>query len=165
MTWQHRAATAADLEQIVAIYNSTIASRQVTADLEPVSVASRQQWFAEHQGKRPLWVVEQGGQLLGWLSFSSFYGRPAYARSAEISIYLAASARGQGLGRYLLEQAIAAAPTLGLDNLLGFIFAHNEASVGLFERLGFQRWGHLPRVAVLDRVERDLLILGPRVAA
>lgn len=163
MPWQHRLATLADLPAIVAIYNSTIASRQVTADLEPISVASRQQWFAEHQGTRPLWVVEGDGQLLGWLSFSSFYGRPAYARTAELSIYLAEAARGQGLGRYLLEAAISSAPGLGVDNLLGFIFAHNLPSVGLFEAYGFQRWGHLPRVAVLDGVERDLLILGKRL--
>jgi L-amino acid N-acyltransferase YncA len=109
-------------------------------------------------------VVEQGGQLLGWLSFSSFYARPAYARTAEISIYLAASARGQGLGSYLLATALKAAPALELDNLLGFIFAHNSASLALFERFGFQRWGHLPRVAVLDGVERDVLIVGLRLA-
>ncbi|AYC34480.1 N-acetyltransferase family protein [Pseudomonas cavernae] len=163
ISWQHRPATRADLPRIVAIYNSTVASRQVTADLEPVSVDSREHWFAEHQGERPLWVVEQGGQIAGWLSFSNFYGRPAYARTAEVSIYLDEAWRGQGLGRYLLEQAIAAAPGLQLDTLLGFIFGHNQPSLALFERFGFARWGQLPRVAVLDGVERDLLILGLRI--
>jgi phosphinothricin acetyltransferase len=54
---------------------------------------------------------------------------------------------------------------MGLETLLAFVFAHNEPSVALFERLGFSRWGHLPRVARLDGVERDVLILGRRVAA
>ncbi|CAD5107663.1 GNAT family N-acetyltransferase [Zestomonas carbonaria] len=163
MSWQHRPANRADLPRIVAIYNSTVASRLVTADLEPVSVESRERWFAEHTGRRPMWVVERDGEIAGWLSFSDFYGRPAYARTAELSIYLDEAFRGQGLGRYLLEQAIAIAPELELDTLLGFIFGHNLPSLGLFERYGFQRWGELPRVAVLDGVERDLVIVGRRL--
>ena len=60
---------------------------------------------------------------------------------------------------------IARAPQLGLTTFLGFIFAHNAGSVALCEAFGFQRWGLLPRVAVLDGVERDLLILGLRLDA
>lgn len=163
--YTHRLACQADLAAIVAIYNSTIASRQVTADTEPVSVASRQAWFDEHTPqRRPLWVVEQGGALLGWLSYSNFYGRPAYAGTAELSIYLHEQARGKGLGRYLLEQAIAFAPSIQVHTLLGFVFGHNQPSLGLFEALAFERWAHMPRVATLDGIERDLVILGKRVA-
>lgn len=164
MSLRHRLATRADLPRIVAIYNSTIASRMVTADLEPVSVESRERWFAEHQGRRPLWVVEVDGEMAGWLSFSDFHSRPAYSRTAELSIYLDEAFRGRGLGRYLLEQAIAAAPGLEVDSLVGLIFGHNAPSLALFERYGFQRWGDLPRVAVLDGVERDLIIVGRRLA-
>lgn len=71
--------------------------------------------------------------------------------------------RGQGLGRYLLEQAIAHAPKVGVNTLLGFIFGHNAPSLALFERHGFVRWGDLPRVAVLDGIERDLVIVGRRL--
>ncbi|MBM5572023.1 MULTISPECIES: GNAT family N-acetyltransferase [Deefgea] len=164
MQWQYRLANAADLPQIVAIYNSTIASRQVTADTEPVSLDSRQAWFAAHQRPdRPLWVVEQAGVIVGWLSFSSFYGRPAYQGTAEVSIYLAESVRGQGLGQFLLQSAIDFAPSIALHTLLGFVFGHNTPSVKLFERFGFARWGHLPCVAELDGIERDLLIFGLRV--
>ncbi|WP_028453283.1 GNAT family N-acetyltransferase [Chitinilyticum aquatile] len=162
--WQTRIATQDDLPAIVAIYNSTVPSRMVTADTEPVTVASRQGWFAAHQRpERPLWVVEEEGALLGWLSFSSFYGRPAYDGTAEVSIYLDERARGRGLGRWLLEEAIQRAPKLGLHTLLGFIFGHNEPSLALFARAGFATWGNLPRVAVLDGIERDLLILGLRL--
>ncbi len=164
MQWHYRLAEAADLPQIVAIYNSTVASRQVTADTEPVSVESRQAWFAAHQRPdRPLWVVEQAGAIVGWLSFSSFYGRPAYQSTAEISIYLAESVRGQGLGLFLLQSAINYAPSIALHTLLGFVFGHNTPSVRLFERVGFATWGHLPGVAQLDGIERDLLILGLRI--
>jgi phosphinothricin acetyltransferase len=159
-----RLACAADLPAIVAIYNSTVASRQVTADLEPVSVESRQAWFDAHQPqRRPLWVLEQDGEVLGWASLSDFYGRPAYQGTAELSVYLREDCRGRGLARCLLDEAIARAPSLGIDTLLGFIFGHNQPSLVLFERYGFQRWGDLPAVAELDGVKRDLIIVGRRV--
>jgi phosphinothricin acetyltransferase len=68
-----------------------------------------------------------------------------------------------GVGRQLLTQAIYHSPSIGLKTLLGFIFAHNQPSLQLFESLGFQRWGYLPQVAELDGVERDLLIMGYRL--
>lgn len=159
-----RDATIEDLPAIVAIYNSTVPTRMVTADTEPVSVASRQKWFADHSpDRRPLWVVEEGGQVAGWLSYSSFYGRPAYDSTCEVSLYLAPEHRRRGLGTQLLLRCIEHAPRIGVTTLLGFIFGHNELSLGLFEKMEFQRWGHLPRVAVLDGVERDLIIVGRRV--
>jgi L-amino acid N-acyltransferase YncA len=157
----HRIATLADLPRIVEIYNATIASRQATADLEPVSIESRLAWFQEHQSAvRPLWVCETKQQVAAWLSFSNFYGRSAYAHTAEISLYVDESARRQGLGTYLLSTAINQASTLHLNRLLAFVFSHNGPSLALFNRLGFECWGTLPEVAVLDGVERDLLILG-----
>jgi phosphinothricin acetyltransferase len=180
MTPNYRDATLDDLPSIVAIYNSTIASRQVTADLEPVTVESRIPWFHAHGPRaRPLWVLEEaesegkderghgdsgaGKRVIAWLSFSDFYGRPAYAHTAEVSIYLDERARGRGLGSRLLAAAIEAAPGLRVDTLLGFIFGHNAPSLALFARAGFGEWGRLPRVAVLDGVERDLVILGKRI--
>ncbi|NVD97891.1 GNAT family N-acetyltransferase [Massilia sp. BJB1822] len=165
--YRHRLATLDDLPAIVAIYNSTVASREVTADTEPVSVESRLAWFHEHAPeRRPLWVVEQDGQdgILGWISYSNFYGRPAYSGTVEVSIYIAETARGKGLGRYCLEEALAFAPSLNVHTVLGFIFGHNQPSLALFRRFGFDTWATLPRVANLDGVERDLLILGKRVA-
>lgn len=163
--WTRRVARPDDLPRIVEIYNATIASRQVTADLEPVSVESREPWFEAHATElRPLWVVESAGQVVAWLSFSSFYGRPAYDGTVEISLYVDTLFRSRGLGRDLLQASIAHAPVIGAHTLLGFIFAHNTPSLRLFERQGFQIWGHLPRVAQLDGVERDLVIVGRRVA-
>ena len=160
-----RDARESDLERIVAIYNEAIPGRQATADTEPVPVAGRLAWFRQHTpARRPLWVAEVGGRIIGWLSFQDFYGRPAYGATAELSIYVTGAAQRNGIGRQLLTRAIERAPALGLSTLLGFVFAHNAPSVRLFERHGFARWAHLPRVARLDGIERDLLILGRRVS-
>lgn len=160
-----RDAVEADLPAIVAIYNSAIPGRLATADTDPVTVAGRLAWFREHTPeRRPLWVEDVDGTPGAWLSFQSFYGRPAYHATAELSVYVAPGAQRRGLARGLVAAAIARAPDLGLATLLGFIFGHNAPSLALFEGLGFGRWGHLPRVARLDGVERDLVIVGRRVA-
>jgi phosphinothricin acetyltransferase len=154
-----------DLGTIVEIYNSTIPTRMVTADTEPVSVEDRREWFFDHSPeRRPLWVVKQDGVIIGWVSFQSFYGRPAYEATAEISIYLRKEMRGKGIGREALRYAIARSPHLGIRTLLGFIFAHNEASIRVFRNCGFEEWAVLPNIAVLDGVERTLKILGRRVS-
>ncbi|MBW4613370.1 MAG: GNAT family N-acetyltransferase [Desmonostoc vinosum HA7617-LM4] len=163
MTIRHALET--DLPMIVAIYNAAIPSRMATADLEPVSVESRLAWFGGRSpSHRPLWVVEVEGVVAGWLSFQSFYGRPAYSTTAEISIYIAPAFQRCGLGRQLLTQAITQGHSLGFKTLVGFIFAHNQPSLKLFESFGFQTWGHLPQVAELDGVERDLVIMGLRIS-
>ncbi|MCP1143469.1 GNAT family N-acetyltransferase [Lysinibacillus endophyticus] len=159
-----RDATLEDLPTIVAIYNTTIASRMVTADTEPVTVEDRLKWFHEHSpAKRPLWVVETDGKICGWVSLQSFYGRPAYNATVEISIYLDEKYRGHGLGKTVLAKVIKEAPKCEVDTLLGFIFAHNEPSIRLFNSFGFEKWAHLPEVATLDGVKRDLVILGKKL--
>ena len=161
-----RFAQLADLPAIVAIYNGAIPGRMATADTEPVTVASREAWFAEFDpARRPLWVFTDTTTeaILGWLSLRSFYGRPAYAGTVEAGVYTDPAARRRGIGKSLLAHALAAAPRIGIRTVLAFVFAHNAPSIALFEGAGFAAWGRLPRVAEMDGIERDLAILGRRV--
>lgn len=159
-----RDAKQGDLEAIVRIYNSSIPGRLATADSVPVTVESRRSWFLDRDFRmHPIWVFESDGRTLGWLSFEKFYGRPAYAATAEISIYVDPTAHRRGVATNLLRNAFERAGDLGLSTFLAFIFAHNDRSLSLCKRFGFEQWGHLPRVAILDDLERDLLILGRRV--
>ena len=160
-----RDASIEDLPIIVDIYNSTVPGRMVTADTEPVSINDRLDWFKEHTpSKRPLWVVEYGGEICGWVSLQSFYGRPAYEATAEISIYFHENSRGKGLGKKTLNKVIEECPKFEIDTLLGFIFAHNEPSISLFSSFDFEKWAHLPEVAKLDGIKRDLVILGKKIS-
>ncbi|WP_447641535.1 MULTISPECIES: N-acetyltransferase family protein [Chitinophagaceae] len=163
---EHRIATIEDLPGIVNIYNSTVAGRLVTADLEEVTVEERIQWFIQHDPiRRPLWVFERKSHngLIGWLSFQSFYGRKAYDGTVEVSIYLDPETRGLGLGSEILQFAIDVAPSYKIDTLLGFIFEHNVPSVKLFEKKGFKQWANLPEIADLEGTKESLLILGLKV--
>ncbi len=160
-----RDAAEADLPAIVEIYNAAIPGRMATADLEPAMVELRRDWFAEHQpSSRPLWVLDRAGEIVAWLSFQSFYGRPAYLATAEISVYVAPAHQRRGYANRLVAAAVERAPSLGLKTLLAFIFEHNEPSLKLFRRFGFETWANLPAVASLDGIERGLMILGKRVA-
>ncbi|MFC4687134.1 GNAT family N-acetyltransferase [Epilithonimonas pallida] len=160
-----RDATLEDLPKIVEIYNSTVASRLVTADLEPVSIDSKINWFHQHNSEfRPLWIVlDSDKNMVGWVSFQDFYGRPAYQKTAEISIYIDEKYRGKGLGRLILEYAIEKSQDLGIENLLAFIFSHNLPSLNLFEKFGFELWANLKNIAELDGEKRSLIILGKNI--
>ena len=156
-----RDAGAADLPVIVDIYNAAIATRVSTAQLEPVTVGSRRDWLKNHPPDRyPFWVLEMEGVVAGWLTFKAFQPRSAYRGTAELSVYVSENFRRRGVARKLLEEAIKRAPSLEFSALVGFIFAHNDASLKLFKRFGFERWGLLPRVAQLDGIVRDLVIMG-----
>ena len=94
-----------------------------------------------HSEKRPLYVkTDEEGNIYGWLSFETFYGRPAYNGTVEMSIYLNQNYRGKGLGSLFLQEALELAPSLGIRTLLAFIFGHNEASIKLFKKHGFETW-------------------------
>lgn len=164
MNDKFRKATIEDLPKIVEIYNSTIASRMVTADTEPVTVEDRMDWYSRHNEKRPLYVMEdEENNICGWLSFESFYGRPAYDKTAEISIYISENYRGQGLGTLFIEEALSMAPALGIRSVMAFIFGHNQPSIKLFEKFGFEKWAHMPGIAEMDGQRYDLVILGKEI--
>ena len=161
MDFRTREAKETDLTRIIEIYNATIPSRMVTADTEPVSVKSRK-WFEEHDSQnRPLWVLEtESGEIGAWISLNSFYGRPAYQKTAEMSVYVDEKLRGNGIGTRLAQSMINRCDEYNVTTIVGFVFAHNAPSLALTKKLGFEHWGYLPEVAELDGEKRDLVILG-----
>ena len=168
-----RLAAIDDLPRIVEIYNQSIAGKQATADLQPVSVADRQAWFNTHTGNRPLVVAQTRsetssqtslGEIVGWGSLSDLYARPAYHISTEISIYVAEEAKGQGVGKALVNYLIKVAPSCGVQQVVALIFAHNTPSLAMFGKLGFEPWGKFKQVCDMKGFIADVMILGKSVA-
>ncbi len=160
----YRNALLEDLPKIISIYNSTIPGRLVTADLVAVNVSEKTEWFHQHQSNtRPLWVAEFQNETIAWISFTSFYGRPAYDGTAEISLYIDEQYRCKGIGKKILAHAIQQSKTLLIHTLLGFIFEQNKASIALFKKAGFHEWGHLPDIALLDEKYCSLKIFGLKI--
>lgn len=169
MRFEHRDAVEADLPRIVEIYNLAVATRSCSCDLEPTTVEARLPGFRAHRpNHRPLWVAEDAQApeqgVIGYLGFFPFMNeRPGYFITADLAIYLHPQYQRRGLGRYLLGQAIERAPALGIETLTATLFASNTGSACLFERMGFERWGFMPRVARLEGVEKDLVLVGRRL--
>lgn len=169
MPYTHRDATESDLPRIVEIYNFAVATRKCSCDLEPTTVEDRRAAFLEHTPcHRPFWVAEDTSHpefgVAGYLGFFHFMNeRPGYFITADLAIYLHPEHQGKGLGTYLISQAIERSPALGIETLTATIFASNESSIALFNKMGFERWGFMPRVARLEGVEKDLVLVGKRL--
>ena len=150
-----------DLPALVSILNEAIARHQ-NALLAPVRVEEREAWFAAHPPEaHPLWVAEASGAVAGWCSLGPWRaGRGALRRTAEISVYVAPDRQRQGVGTALVRHALEAAPGLGIRTLLAIGLETNAASLALFLREGFERWGALPGVAEIGGQRLGQWILG-----
>lgn len=164
MTVTFKIAQKSDLPEIVRIYNQAVPTFISTADIKPVTLAEREDWFAAHDPKRrPLWLIlddEFENPVVGWLSLSDLYQRFAYYPSVEISIYIDEKARHHHLAELAVKHAEAEAPKYNIKNIVALIFSHNAASIGLFKKLGYETWGHLPNACVLDGKYASVDFLG-----
>jgi phosphinothricin acetyltransferase len=73
--------------------------------------------------------------------------------TAEISYYIANAYHRQGIGTALVAHALAACPAVGVRHVFAIVLEGNEASLKLLEKMGFEQWGYLPRVADFDGKE------------
>jgi L-amino acid N-acyltransferase YncA len=154
-----------DLAAIVDIYNQSIPSHQSTGDTQPLRVEDRVTWFEEHHPeKHPIFVAEMDGGVAGWCSLSAYRpGRAAFRFTAEISYYIASTYHRRGVGTALIERALTACPALQIRHLLAIVLERNAASLKLLEKMGFEQWGYLPRVADFDGEEVGHLYYGRHV--
>jgi phosphinothricin acetyltransferase len=151
-----------DLPAIVEIYNQSIPSKQSTGDTQPLRVEDRVTWFAEHRpAEHPIFVAEVDGRVVGWCSLSAYRpGRAALRFTAEISYYIDLTHHRQGIGTALIESALTACPALRIKHLIAIVLEVNQASLKLLEKMGFEKWGYLPRVADFDGKEVGHLYYG-----
>ncbi len=131
---------------MVAIYNQAVRARFQTGDRTEWKVSEQAAWLASHpEDSFPLYVHEVEGQVAGWLSISPYRpGREALRFTAEVSYFVDRAFQGRGVASGLLRYALDQAPSLGLKTLFAIVLDRNEASLGLLQKFGFERWGHLP---------------------
>lgn len=141
-----RAASEADLPAVTEIYNQAVLRGTGTFDTEPKTLPQQLEWFRRHGPSHPVIVAEENGKVVGWACVSQYSDRCAYARTAEVSVYLDEGSRGRGLGGELLDAILAAAKKAGLRQILARITEGNEASLKMHDRRGFFRVGVLRQV-------------------
>ncbi len=107
-------------------------------------------------------MAEVDGAVRGWAALTPVSDRCVYGGVAEVSVYVAASSRGHGLGSALLMQALRASEDAGFWTLQAGLFAENAGSLRLHERAGFRLVGVRERLGKLDGRWRDVLLLERR---
>jgi L-amino acid N-acyltransferase YncA len=147
----------ADGEEIAAIYNEVIAERSATFETRPRSPAEIARRIEDR--RLPFLVARDGDAIVGWAALNPYSDRDAYAGVAECSVYVAADARGRGIGTRLVNAIGEAAKHQGIHKLLGKLFMTNLASVRLVERCGFRPVGVHRRHGKLDGEWRDVLLV------
>lgn len=126
------------------IYNEAIRTTTATFDMEPKTYENRVEWFAEHTGKYLLVVFEKESQIAGYASLSKYRERAAFSESVELSIYVGAEYRHQGIGKALMEYMLSYAEKRGdIYTVLSLITGENKASIRLHEQSGFRFCGRI----------------------
>lgn len=164
---------ASDWEQVRAIYIEGIRTGDATFETE---APNWERWDEGHlpfarlvmrdgDAVREGRVVREGDAVLGWAALSPVSKREVYRGVAEVTVYVAETARGRGIGRALLEALIAESERNGVWTLQASIFPENTASVELHRRCGFREVGRRERIARLHGVWRDTLLFERRSVA
>ncbi|MBN1402470.1 MAG: N-acetyltransferase [Anaerolineae bacterium] len=148
----------ADWPAVCAIYRQGIATGQATFE---TTVPAWERWDAAHRRDCRL-VARNASGVLGWAALGPVSTRPVYAGVAEVSVYVAASVRGRGVGRALLQALVSASEEAGVWTLQASIFPENKASLALHLACGFRQVGYRERIGRMAGVWRDTVLLERR---
>ena len=142
-----RAAREDDVPAMLEIYNDIILNTTAVWHNDPHTLKMRQEWFVlkQEQGY-PVFVAMHEEQLLGFSTIGPFRPWYGYRFTVENSVYVAASSRGKGIAKLLMQPLINAAKELGLHAIVAGIEAENEASIGLHKTFGFVEVAHFKQV-------------------
>ena len=141
-----RPATPADAAQILAIYTPYVTNTAISFEETPPSLGEMQGRISDYAARYGYYVAERGGQILGYAYGSPYRPRHAYRFTAEVSVYLAPTAQGQGIGRALYDVLITGLQTRGFHALIGIVTLPNPACAALHRALGFTEIGVTPQV-------------------
>jgi L-amino acid N-acyltransferase YncA len=147
-----------DWPEVARIYAEGMASGMATFETR---VPDYQAWDRAHLSACR-YVAQAGRRLLGWAALSPVSGRCVYGGVAELSVYVDASSRGQGVGRALLAVLIPASEAAGLWTLQSGVFPENTPSIHLHLAMGFRQLGYRERIGRRDGVWKDNLLFERR---
>ncbi len=144
--------TASHWPEVRAIYEAGMATGNATFETQ---APEWEAWDRAHLAHSRLVAVDEAGKVRGWAALSPVSSRCVYGGVAEISVYIAAEARGQGVGRQLLQGLIADSEAHGIWTLQAGTFEENAASIGLHTQAGFRVIGHRERIGQHHGVWRN----------
>jgi L-amino acid N-acyltransferase YncA len=161
MSYQITPMQPSDWPTVREIYGEGIATGQATFETQ---LPDWERWDSGHRQDCRL-IARQVDQVLGWAALTPVSGRRVYSGVAEVSVYVAAAARGRGVGQALLKALIAESERCGVWTLQAGIFPDNAASIALHKSCGFHEVGKRQRIGKLRETWRDVLLLERRSTA
>jgi len=147
-----------DWPAVRAIYDEGISTKLATFE---TASPEWEAWDLDHLPECRL-VARDGEAVLGWAALSRVSDRCVYGGVAEISVYVAARARGRGVGKRLLSRLVGESEEAGYWTLQAGLFSDNAASIALHLACGFRTVGVRERLGRLDGVWRDVLLMERR---
>lgn len=159
-----RPAAASDVPAMLAVYSPYVTDTAVTFEYEAPTLEEFSAKFERISADYPWLVLEEDGAVLGYAFATRMFEKAAYAWCAEVTIYLAPGAVGQGRGRALylaLEERLRA---MGIRILYGLVTASNEASLRFHAAMGFRQVGLLAASGWKFGVWHDVVWLEKRLS-
>ncbi|RSK42171.1 GNAT family N-acetyltransferase [Hymenobacter perfusus] len=151
--------TAARYPAVAAIYAEGIATGQATLNTE---VPDWKAWDAAHLLHSRLVVLTAAGEVAGWAALTPVSGRCVYSGVAEVSVYVGANSRGQGVGLQLLRELVRQSEQQGIWTLQAGIIEENLPSLRLHEQAGFRLVGVREKLGQLHGQWRNVCLLERR---
>lgn len=153
-----REARIEDLEELLEIYNYEVINGVATLDLEPKGLEDRRTWFYQHNvDNHPLYVAEVDNRIAGYVSLSSYREKEAYRTTVELSVYIGAEYRGQGIANALMEFILEDARKRDdIHMVVSVITAGNQASRKLHKKFGFSFCGTIREAGMKHGAYRDI---------
>lgn len=147
-----------DWEAVQAIYQEGIATGNATFETD---TPEWEEWNRSHLRDCRL-IAREGDQVVGWAALTPVSSRCVYSGVAEVSIYVAASARGRNIGKALLQALVEESERAGIWTLQASIFPENVVSIALHKACGFREVGYRERIGQIDGSWRDTVLMERR---
>lgn len=147
-----------DSKKILEIYGMGLITRNATFE---TNIPTWEEWNSKHL-KHSRFVYIENEEVLGWIALSPVSSRKVYSGVAEISVYVDTKFSGRGIGSKLMEEAISSSELNGIWTLHASVFPENQATVRLHKNYGFRMIGTREKIAQLDGIWRDTILLERR---
>ncbi len=147
---------------IVRIYNQAVVAGSQTADENTFSLKEKLPWLKRHTGDHyTIYVAIINAEIIGYIALSPYrYGRPAFAKTAEISYYIDKNNQGKGIGSQLIQYALNQCSELKIESLIAILLSCNGASLATLKKFNFEKWGRMPNIAKIKGSSVDHLYYG-----
>jgi phosphinothricin acetyltransferase len=144
-----RKAERSDVPAMREIFNEVLRNSNSIYREDEVTLEERYAWFDDKiQHGYPIFGAYEGELLIGYAGYGTWRAAQGYRKTVELTIYVAAEARGSGIGSALMQTIIDQAIADGYHVMIGAIDSANQSSIDFHKYFGFTETARMPEVAL-----------------